>query len=286
MLSESYAGEVMSRVRIAILLASSMLVGSSAAASPPAPLAAHRVVYDLSLAKAVGTRGVENARGRIAFDFLGDACDGYALTYRQVTVLEGGEVGTRTSDLRSTTFESGDGKSFRFRSESDLQGSPAKRLDGDAERGTDGTLAVRLKQPRRDRLTFGDDPVFPSDHMKRLIAAGQSGETTLSIRVYDGSDDGRKVYDTLAVLGRKIDPGKEEGVEAPLRTEPMRKLARWPVTLSYFQEGRGEQTPVYVISFELYENGVSRALKLDYGEFALKGDVTRFELMPGKDCQR
>ena len=28
-----------------------------------------------------------------------------------------------------------------------------------------------------------------------------------------------------------------------------------------------------MISFELYENGVSRALKLDYGEFALKGDT-------------
>ena len=58
------------------------------------------------------------------------------------------------------------------------------------------------------------------------------------------------------------------------------------MTLSYFNAGRGEQTPVYVISFELYENGVSRALKLDYGEFALKGEFTRFELMPGKDCQR
>jgi hypothetical protein len=264
------------------------VLASTAALSQPArvPLAAHRVVYDLSLAGATGPRGLEAARGRIAFDFLGDNCDGYALTYRQVTVLEGGEIGSRTSDLRTATFESGDGRSFRFKTESDTQGVPAKKLDGDAERGKDGVLAVRLKQPKRDRFTFGEDPVFPSDHMKRLIAAARAGETTMSIKMFDGSDDGHKVYDTLAVIGRKIEPGKDEAVEEVLRTDAMRKLARWPVTLSYFTAGRGEQIPVYVISFELYENGVSRALKLDYGEFALKGDVTRFELMPGKDCQR
>ena len=270
------------------LLLAGMLASSAALAQPTAgvPLAAHRVVYDLSLAGATGPRGLEAARGRIAFDFLGDNCDGYALTYRQVTVLEGGDIGARTSDLRTATFESGDGRSFRFKTESDTQGAPAKKLDGDAERRKDGVLAVTLKQPQRDRLTFGDDPVFPSDHMKRLIAAARAGETTLSIKMFDGSDDGRKVYDTLAVIGPKIEPGTDNAVEEALRTEAMRKLARWPVTLSYFNAGRGEQTPVYVISFELYENGVSRALKLDYGEFALKGEVTRFELMPGKDCQR
>lgn len=274
-------------VRIACLIFASVVASGAAAAQPAGvPLAAHRVVYDLSLASSSGARGVEAARGRIAFDFLGDACEGYALSYRQVTVLESGEVGTRTSDLRTATFESGDGRSFRFKTESDMQGAPAKKLDGDAERGKDGVLAVRLTQPKRDRLSFGDDPVFPSDHMKRLIAAARAGETTLSLKVFDGSDDGKKVYDTLAVIGRRIEPGQDDGVEPPLRTDAMRALARWPVTLSYFTAGRGEQTPVYVISFELYENGVSRALKLDYGEFALKGDVTRFELVPGKGCQR
>lgn len=278
----------MQALRIASRLAIASLATAGAALAQPAgvPLAAHRVVYDLSLAGSSGSRGVEAARGRIAFDFLGDACEGYALTFRQVTVLEGAEVGARTSDLRTATFESGDGKSFRFKAESDVQGAPAKRLDGDAERGQDGVLAVRLQQPKRDRLTFGDDPLFPSDHMKRLIAAARAGQTTFAHKVFDGSDDGRKVYDTLAVIGRRIEPGKDDGVEPALRNDAMRALARWPVTLSYFTAERGEQVPVYVISFELYENGVSRALKLDYGEFSLKGDVTRFELVPGKGCQR
>ncbi len=48
------------------------------------------------------------------------------------------------------------------------------------------------------------------------------------------------------------------------------KLTRWPVTISYFdhesarKQESGEQTPVYSIGFELYENGISRKLTLDY----------------------
>jgi hypothetical protein len=277
------------RLSLLGLIVSATLTGWPAAAAqlPSVVLAPHRVVYDLSLASSSGSRGVENATGRIAFDFLGDACEGYALTYRQVTVLDSGEVGPRTSDLRTTTFEAGDGSSFRFKTESEMQGVLAKKLDGNAERKQDGVLAVRLQQPKRERLTFNDDPVFPSDHMKRLIAAAQAGETTLALKVFDGSDDGRKVYDTLAVIGRKADPADATKVEPALQTEAMRQLARWPVTLSYFNPGLvAEQTPAYTLSFQLYENGVSGALRLDYGEFALKGEVSRFELMPAKACQR
>jgi len=33
----------------------------------------------------------------------------------------------------------------------------------------------------------------------------------------------------------------------------------------------GEETPAYAMSFELYENGVSRALVLDYNDFVIAG---------------
>jgi len=61
------------------------------------------------------------------------------------------------------------------------------------------------------------------------------------------------------------------------------------VTISYFdqsvRENAGEQMPVYSISFELYENGVSRALVLDYGDFVLKGDMASIEMKSTKPCQ-
>ena len=263
------------------------LLGGASAAAPQSAairLAPHRVVYDLSLAKSTGTRGVESARGRIAFDFLGDDCEGYTLKFRQVTVLESGETGTRTSDLRTATFEEGTGASFRFRNDSLLEGSSSV-VDGEAERRS-GSVQVRLKQPKRETLSFTSEASFPTDHMKRLIAAAQRGETTMAVKVFDGSDDGRKLYDTLAVIGRRIEPGLDDAIEQPSRQDALARLPRWPVTLSYFVAGEGERTPLYVISFELYENGVSRALRLDYGDFALNGDLHSLDLHPESNCQR
>ena len=68
------------------------------------------------------------------------------------------------------------------------------------------------------------------------------------------------------------------------------KLSRWPVTISYFdqeseKEQSGEQTPVYTISFELYENGISRALKLEYSDFTIGGEMTSLEMKKEKPCQ-
>jgi EipB-like len=265
-----------------------LLVAASAPAmSEPQiiSLTPHRVVYDLALAKGGGSRSMESARGRIAFEFTGDACEGYALNYRQVTVMESAESGARTSDLRTTTFEAGDGKSLRFKTDSQMEGTKRSAIDGDAELQP-GRLTVRLRQPKRETFSVPGDPLFPTAHMKRLISVARAGETTLTIKVFDGSDDGRKVYDTLAVIGRRIEPGAGEGLEAAARQDGLMRLPRWPVTLSYFAPGEGERTPIYTISFELYENGVSRALRLDYGDFALTGDLQTLELYPESACRR
>ncbi|MFE1602713.1 cell envelope integrity EipB family protein [Methylobacterium sp. ID0610] len=282
------------RIVLASLLPLLALAPTGLAAEPASGirLAPHRAVYDLSLMRSGGARSVDSARGRIVFDFSGDPCKGWALQYRQVTVLESSESGTRTSDLRNNTFESGDGHSFHFRTQSDLNGSQQPAVDGDAERDAKG-LAVTIKNPQKARVTAPGEVLFPAAHMRRLIEAAQAGERTVSVKVFDGSDDGRKIYDTLAVIGpRRTIPASVEttappAAEAPLREGAMATMPRWPVTLSYFSAGEeGERMPIYVLSFDLYENGVSGALRLDYGGFALKGDLSRIDLAPeAKDCR-
>ena len=104
--------------------------------------------------------------------------------------------------------------------------------------------------------------------------------------VYDGSDDGKRVFDTLAVIGHRVEPGAGQNLEAPAKQAVLVALPRWPMTISYFKAGSGDLTPAYTISFELYENGISRALKLDYGDFALKGDLASLDVLPYGACER
>lgn len=266
-------------VAVPVLVAPDLVapvLAAPGASGGPVHLAPHRAVYDLSLARSGGARSVDGARGRIVFDFTGDDCRGWALQYRQVTVLDSSENGSKTSDLRNTTFESGDGHQFRFRTQSELNGTPVSTVNGAAEGDASG-MHIDLREPKRDQVPVTGAVLFPTAHMRRLVDAARAGETTVSVKVFDGSDDGRKVYDTLAVIGRR-----EEGApaDAPLRAGAMAGMARWPVTLSYFAPGEGERTPVYVLGFDLYENGISGALRLDYGDFALKGELSRIDLLP------
>ncbi|MCJ2024237.1 cell envelope integrity EipB family protein [Methylobacterium sp. J-067] len=258
---------------------------AQAPAQAPVVLANHRAVYDLSLSGSTSTRAVEAARGRIVLDFRGDACRGYTMQTRQVTELTSGETGTRVSDLRSTTFESGDAREFRFKTTTVSDGDNAAPVDGTATEDASG-LTVKLKGKPKP-ITASGPVLFPSAHMRKLVEMARAGQTTLSVKVYDGSDDGRKVYDTFAVIGHEAVSGTD--LEKPLQTGPIASVKRWPVKLTYYTEGAGERTPIYTLSFDLYENGVSGRIKLDYGEFVLAGTMTTLDLdttppKAGKGC--
>jgi hypothetical protein len=274
-----------------LVIASALIVAGIApsAAQPSKPgihLVPHRAVYDLSLLRSQGSRGLDSARGRIAMDFGGDACDGYTLNYRQVTVLNSNESGARTVDTQTATFEAGDGLTMRFKTTSTSGSAGASGVDGDARLRPDGSLDVRFKQPRNAGFSAAGQPVFPTEHLKRVIEAARQGQTTVAVKVYDGSDDGNKFLDTLGVFGRRMEAGAGTNLDEASRQADLQNIARWPVTISYFTDGSADRTPAYTVSFELYENGISRALRLDYGDFVLKGDLQTLQIQPSSACQR
>ncbi len=288
------ASRVVSHSLAAAVAATALVVSSGlpAAAAPSAatsvPFLAHQAVYDLSLRKARGN-AVNNARGRILYSFSGSTCEGYTTDFRQVSELESGENKTTMSDLRSTSWEDADGKSYRFKIETRMNDGAPSAVDGIAERAG-GTITVKLKQPKQKTFTLDEGTVFPTEQVKRIIAAAKEGKSVLELVVYDGSDDGEKVYNTLTVIGQPI-PGdrKPAQPDASTSSDALKSLTRWPVTVSYYDRAAksetGEQTPVYAMSFELYENGVSRALVLDYNDFVIAGAMGKIDVKDTKPCK-
>ena len=131
--------------------------------------------------------------------------------------------------------------------------------------------------------------IFPTQHVRRIVEAARDGKTILEFPVYDGSDTGDKVYDTLTVIGRKLAPDERKHVDVADKEPKLASIPRWPVTISYFEKSKAqestEQTPVYAIGFELYENGISRALSLDYNDFVVTGKLTSLEIKQEKPCK-
>lgn len=259
-----------------------------AQAAPSVSFLAHQAVYDLSLKTSRGNASVNSARGRILYNFAGSACEGYTTEFRQVSQLDTGENKTTLSDLRSTSWEDADGKSYRFKIETRMNDADSTSVDGVAER--DGTaIKVKLKLPAVKTFTI-DNAVFPTEQVRLIIEAARAGKSLLELTVYDGSDDGEKVYNTLTVIGQPIPGTKPPAApDAASTNEAFKSLTRWPVTVSYYdraaQSKSGEQTPVYAMSFELYEDGVSRALTLDYNDFVIAGAMGKIDIKETKPCK-
>lgn len=276
------AGTVM-----ALALALSAALVAQAAPSAPArgadavTFAPHRAVYDLHLLRTRGNRQIEAVRGRILYDFSGNACEGYALKFRQVSELDSGEGKSALTDLRTTTWEDGDARTFRFSSENRMNDRVAETVAGTAERSA-RSVDVSLKKPKTATFRIPRGAVFPTEHMRRIVEAARAGKSVLELPAYDGSDTGRKVYDTLTVIGRAIAPDERKPDDASAGRPELAGMTRWPVTISYFDRDKagqsGEQTPVYTLQFELFDNGISRALVLDYQDFVISGELSSLEL--------
>lgn len=272
-----------------LMLASfSIAQGEDASAPAPVTLVPHRAIYDLSLGTTRANSQLAGVRGRILYDFGGSACQGYSLDFRQVSELDSGEGKISTSDLRSTTWEGADAKSFKFTSQNFVDENLVDSVDGRAERETTKT-AVALEKPQQKSLSLAPGVVFPTEHMVRVIKAARAGQAVLSFPVYDGSDTGDKVFDTLTVIGHEI-KADERGHDDAAAGEPkLAAVPRWPVTVSYFERGKTEngteQTPAYAISFELYANGISRALALDYNNFVINGKLASLDIKDAAPCR-
>jgi hypothetical protein len=256
--------------------------GSAAQAGPNVNFLAHQALYELSLLKARGNASVNSVRGRILYNFSGSACEGYSSDFRQVSELDSGEGKNTLSDLRSTSWEDGAGKSYRFKIDTKMNDADASAVDGVAEREGDH-VTVKLKQPVAKTFTLDGSTVFPTEQIHRIIDAAREGKPLLELAVYDGSDNGEKVYNTLTVIGQPIPGDRAPTAPDPSTTaDTMKTLTRWPVTVSYYDRDAkadsGEQSPVYAMSFELFENGVSRSLVLDYNDFVIAGALGKFDV--------
>jgi hypothetical protein len=125
-----------------------------------------------------------------------------------------------------------------------------------------------------------------TQHLFELIDKANAGETFYETSIFDGSEDADKVMTTTVIVGKKA--GAEINDPELKALDELRGEQFWPVDIAYFDTDHetGEETPEYRISFKLYENGLTRDLEMDYGDFVIEGklvDLAVFETASA-DC--
>lgn len=252
-------------------------------ATPPV-LASHRAVYDISLLEAADGADVTGVTGRLVVEFTGSECAGYSSKLRFVTETAGVDGGLQMTDSRSSTFETADGRSLDFNNETYSGDILAEQSEGKASRDGDD-ISVALTRPGAKKFVLDETVVFPTQQMERIIASAMQGDAFVSFEVYDGSESGETVFDTAGVIGKVSTAANDAGEEPMVVKAGIAGLRHWPVTISYFDKrGAGEETPYYVLSFVVYENGIGRTMRIDYGAFSLSGKLTGLEMLPPAPC--
>ncbi|MFD1197070.1 cell envelope integrity protein EipB [Brucella gallinifaecis] len=254
--------------------------GGVASAASAVALVPHRAVYDLTLDRADEKSGISGLKGRMVYEFNGSACEGYTTNFRFVTRIDMDEQPQRVTDQQTTTFESGDGKDFRFSNKTFVDKELVKEVRGDAT-VEDGKTMVALSKPKEDTLDLKATQ-FPTRHMEELIAKAVAGEKFYQTSLYDASEDADRVVATTVVVGMEQEAKGDE-------TKAMGKFTKdkiWPVTISYFDDKEKQDSlPIYRINFKLYKNGITRDLTMDYGDFSMHGKLVKLDVYDEKTSQ-
>jgi hypothetical protein len=281
----------------------------AAPAAAPVRLQPHRAVYDISLDETGPAMSIGSITGRVVYELMGSACEGYAQNMRFVTETASTEGQASTTDLRTSSWEDALARRMRFSSSTYSNDQLAEQTQGTATKsdakaatalkkgptakiseiapGSLQSVNIEMAKPARKTARIGEPVYFPIDHSVAIIKQAKSGARSFSGNLYDGSEGGEKYYFTAAAIGRVAANDALKSV--PKLTGNASKLdgvRSWPVSIAYFKpETRHfDQLPLYEMYFRFHENGITSDLVIDHGDYRLKGQLKELTLLDQSAC--
>jgi EipB-like len=253
----------------------------------PVVIAPHRAIYEISLDQARNAASVTEMSGRMVYELTGSSCEGYSQSMRFVSRMGSQDGSTTVTDMRSSSWEDAAAKTLRFNSSQYKDSKLSETTQGEAARDAkSGEVKVDVVRPTKKELTLKPGAYYPVQHSIAMLAAARRGETVFQADLYDGSEKGEKVYSTTTFIGAVRPAGHNATLPAVPSATPLDALRSWPVSISYFEAGsdKKDAVPAYELAFVYFENGVSRRLFIDYGDFAIRGVLKEITFHEPSKC--
>lgn len=276
---------------VALAFAPAALPAPAAATESLAPIALqpHRAIYDLSLDRTSAGTSVASVTGRVVYELMGSACEGYAQNMRFVTETTTTEGQAQISDLRTSSWEDAPAKRMRFNSSTYGNDQLVDQTQGTAAKGSrkPGVVAIDLSKPSRKTASISDTLLFPIEHSMAVIRHAKAGEFQFGANLYDGSEGGEKYYYTSSVIGR-ASTGGGGGLTRLAHAGKLSGKTSWPVSIAYFkpETDKVDGVPLYEMRFRFFENGITADLSIDHGEYSLKGEMTDLVMLDANPCPK
>jgi hypothetical protein len=222
--------------------------------------------------------GVTGASGTMAYQW-GEVCDGW--TVEQNYRLKMGYSESPDVSLTSNfvTWESRDGLRYRFNQKETRNGADDEELRGAAKLDGPGKGGnADFEKPPGKNFVLPTGALFPSAHTMLLIDRAKAGENFISKHVFDGATAENAVL-VSAVIGAKVEPDAEAAKKSPLLNRP-----GWRIRLAFFPADPKAEKPDYELGMLLLDNGVSRDMVIDYGDYSIRATLDDIEALPKPRC--
>lgn len=243
-----------------------------------ADIAPHRALYAMSLGPTHGDGGVTAASGTMAYQW-GEACDGWTVEQRYRLKMGYAESPDVSISSNFVTWEAKDSLRYRFNQKETRSGGTDQEIRGEAKlEGAGKAGTVEFDKPETKSLKLPAGVLFPSAHTIYLIDRAQAGENFVSKQIFDGATAEGAVL-VSAVIGAKVEPDPELAKKSPLLNRP-----GWRVRLAFFPADQKAEKPDYELGMVLLDNGVSRDMVIDYGEYSIRAKLDDIEALPKPGC--
>lgn len=259
-------------------------MGGSAAAQAASPAIVqfqpHRASYELLLVPGRGDGSIASAGGRLDFEWAA-VCDGWAVEQRTRVVLSEADGAALDFGWALSTWEGRDGLAYDFAIERFQDGEAYERLVGTAWLERDGGPGTAVfEQPVARTFDLPAGTVFPTDHTFRMLDAAFAGELPLYLLVFDASSDDDGLAGVSTAAAGVVPAERSTTLDSPLTAG----LVSYRLVMAYYPPYGDVELPETEVSLRVFPNGIADSFVFDYGDFALRANLTELEALPPPEC--
>ncbi|MBK8907091.1 MAG: DUF1849 family protein [Rhodospirillales bacterium] len=255
------------------------LLTCSGRAAVAGELLPHQASYRMSLATASQASALVGAQGVMLYRAVRD-CDGWTVentTYMRLSYQNEADVDTKWT---FASWESVDGRDFRFHARLIEDGALVERLEGHAKLNGDGSGGTAvLTHPEEVAIPLPPGTLFPTHHMRALIAAAEAGEQTFARLLFDGASAANP-YLVNAVI-QPVPEAEQRSAALALNLPP---VPMWMIDLGFFPERSREPTPEFELGARHRADGIADQITQQFDDFTLKVDLETLTVLPKPAC--
>ena len=270
----------MIKLLFALCLMAGGLFGAHAAGAAESWFTPHRGFYQMSLTAAESSSGIIGATGETYFEWV-ELCDGWNVNQHTELNFATSQDTSDRIELTFSGFEAKDGSLMRFQSSQITNGGMTENIAGKANMPTaagGGAGAVTYSAPGKFSLSLPEGTLFPSEYSRRMMLRMRTGESGYAAIMFDGSStDGP--YEVSSIFSA---PRMHERPGAAPSSAKKEKV--WPVRMAYFPLRGGDVEPDFEVGALINAEGVAHRYDIDYGNFAVRAVLVRYEEIPFPDC--